>query len=127
MPFNREKFLFYLFAAVLAVNASIFGFGLYSCSKLPNPKSTCPDLGQRFDAFSEKTLAAVLGLIAGAGVFGASKSRKPETKKSFQPSVGAVTPANAIPVTPNSADADVSAGSGPDDFERRRRRKNDKE
>ena len=28
-PFNRERFLFYLLGAVLAVNAVFFGFGLF--------------------------------------------------------------------------------------------------
>ena len=67
MPFNRERFLFYLLGAVLAVNALFFGFGLVACSISNEPTKTCPDIGTRFDNYSEKALAAVLGLIAGAG------------------------------------------------------------
>ena len=66
-PFNRERFLFYLLGAVLSVNALFFGFGLFACSRSDNPAKTCPDVGTRFDNYSEKALAAVLGLIAGAG------------------------------------------------------------
>jgi hypothetical protein len=69
MQFNRERFLFYLLASVMAVNALFFAFGLFSCSKANNPKEQCPKLGERFDNYSEKALAAVLGLIAGAGAF----------------------------------------------------------
>ena len=66
-PFNRERFLFYLLGAVLAVNAVFFGFGLFACSRSDDPSKTCPNIGARFDNYSEKALAAVLGLIAGAG------------------------------------------------------------
>ena len=66
-PFNRERFLFYLLGAVLAVNAVFFGFGLFACSRSDDPATTCPNIGARFDNYSEKALAAVLGLIAGAG------------------------------------------------------------
>ena len=66
-PFNRERFLFYLLGAVLAVNAVFFGFGLFACSRSEDPAKTCPNIGARFDNYSEKALAAVLGLIAGAG------------------------------------------------------------
>ena len=66
-PFNRERFLFYLLGAVLAVNAVFFGFGLFACSRSDDPSKTCPNIGSRFDNYSEKALAAVLGLIAGAG------------------------------------------------------------
>ena len=66
-PFNRERFLFYMLGAVLSVNALFFGFGLFSCSRSNDPTKTCPDIGARFDNYSEKALAAVLGLIAGAG------------------------------------------------------------
>ena len=66
-PFNRERFLFYLLGAVLAVNALFFGYGVVMCSRADDPVGTCPNIGQRFDNYSEKALAAVLGLIAGAG------------------------------------------------------------
>ena len=62
-PFNRERFLFYLLGAVLAVNAVFFGFGLFACSRSDDPATTCPNIGARFDNYSEKALAAVLGLM----------------------------------------------------------------
>ena len=76
-PFNRERFLFYLLGAVLAVNALFFGFGLFACSRSEDPTKTCPDIGSRFDNYSEKALASVLGLIAGAGAITLSQ-KKPE-------------------------------------------------
>ena len=72
-PFNRERFLYWLLGAVLGVNALFFGFGLFSCSRADNPKEQCPDIGKRFDNYSEKALAAVLGLIAGAGAVSLSQ------------------------------------------------------
>ncbi|MGI9460591.1 MAG: hypothetical protein ACR2NF_11375 [Pirellulales bacterium] len=73
--FNRERFLFYLLGAVLAVNAFFFGIGLFACSRSKNPAMTCPNIGARFDNYSEKALAAVLGLIAGAGAFTLSQKK----------------------------------------------------
>jgi len=66
-PFNRERFLFLLLAAVMGANALFFAYGLFACSRSEQPHLVCPDLGNRFDNYSEKALAAVLGLIAGAG------------------------------------------------------------
>lgn len=63
--FNRERFLFWLLAGVLGVQALFFGYGLLACSRVPDPSSVCPKIGDRFDAFGERTLAAVLGLVAG--------------------------------------------------------------
>ena len=74
-PFNRERFLFYLLGAVLSVNALFFGFGLVACSISKQPTKTCPDIGTRFDNYSEKALAAVLGLIAGAGAITLSQKK----------------------------------------------------
>ena len=91
-PFNRERFLFYLLSAVLSVNALFFGFGLFACSRSDDPAKTCPDIGTRFDNYSEKALAAVLGLIAGAGAITLSQ-RKPEEPP-------AVIPPKPQPTTP---------------------------
>lgn len=74
-PFNRERFVYWLLGAVLGVNALFFGFGLFSCSRADNPKEQCPEIGKRFDNYSEKALAAVLGLIAGAGAVNLSQRR----------------------------------------------------
>lgn len=66
-PFNRERFLFWMLAGVMGVNALFFAYGLFACSRSDDPAKTCPNIGARFDNYSEKALAAVLGLIAGAG------------------------------------------------------------
>ena len=67
--FNRERFLYWLLGAVLGVNALFFGYGLWACSRSEDPHLVCPDVGTRFDNYSEKALAAVLGLMAGASAF----------------------------------------------------------
>ena len=94
-PFNRERFLFYLLGAVLAVNALFFGFGLFVCSHSGDPASNCPNIGARFDNYSEKALAAVLGLIAGAGAITLTKKRDdpepPATTPKAPPTVPAKT------------------------------------
>ena len=41
--------------------------GCFSAAVARIQVKTCPDIGARFDNYSEKALAAVLGLIAGAG------------------------------------------------------------
>ena len=78
-PFNRERFLFYLLGAVMGVNALFFAYGLFACSRSEQPHLICPNIGSRFDNYSEKALAAVLGLIAGAGAVTLSQ-KKPEDK-----------------------------------------------
>lgn len=65
-PFNRERFVYWLLGAVLGVNALFFGYGLVACSRAEKPSEQCPEIGKRFDDYSEKALAAVLGLMAGA-------------------------------------------------------------
>ena len=89
-PFNRERFLFYLLGAVLAVNALFFGFGLFACSRSDAPASTCPNIGTRFDNYSEKALAAVLGLIAGAGAI--TLTQRSQTSSSDDRDVSASQP-----------------------------------
>ena len=89
-PFNRERFLFYLLGAVLAVNALFFGYGIILCSRSKNPVATCPELGNRFDSYSEKALAAVLGLIAGAGAITLSQ-KKPDPPRSNSPGTASGT------------------------------------
>lgn len=114
--FNRERFLFWLLASVLAVNAAFFGIALVRCGQFPNPQEICPNIGKRFDTFSERTLAAVLGLIAGSAAVGAAVSRRKADNEE---------PANAQPVSPDSATGDEPAGKGPDGSGTRRRRPND--
>ena len=96
-PFNRERFLFWLLAVVLGYQALFFGFALYRCGMLANGNGNpCPEIGARFDSFSERTLAAVLGLIAGGAAIGSlANKKKPEREE----------PQNRpAPKTPNKAD-----------------------
>ena len=91
--FNRERFLFYLLGAVLAVNALFFGFGLFACSRSDDPVSTCTNIGARFDNYSEKALAAVLGLIAGAGAVTFTQRRDDPEPPSATPKASPTGPA----------------------------------
>ena len=94
-PFNRERFLFWMLAAVMSANATFFAYGLFACSRSAQPHLVCPDLGNRFDNYSEKALAAVLGLIAGAGAITLTKKRDdsepPATTPKAPPTVPAKT------------------------------------
>lgn len=83
--FNRERFLFMIFAGLLAYQGTLFGFALISCSKRPNPQVTCPEIGERWDKFLETSTAAVLGLIAGSAVASASTKTDSTEKKSAEP------------------------------------------
>ena len=88
-PFNRERFLFWLLAVVLGYQALFFGFALYRCGMLATGNGNpCPEIGARFDSFSERTLAAVLGLIAGGAAIGlGATQRKPSSSDPDEPSV----------------------------------------
>ena len=106
-PFNRERFLFLLLASVLAVNSAFFAIALVRCGQFPNPQEICPNIGKRFDTFSERTMAAVLGLIAGSAAVGGAAAlsrRKPEDEETV----------NAKPVPPNSTPGNEPARKGPD-------------
>ena len=95
--FNRERFLFYLLGAVLSVNALFFGFGLVACSISKQPTKTCPDIGTRFDNYSEKALAAVLGLIAGAGAITLTQQKSSAQEKSPTPPTQPISPPKPPP------------------------------
>ena len=106
-PFNRERFLFYLLGAVLSVNALFFGFGLFACSRSDDPAKTCPDIGTRFDNYSEKALAAVLGLIAGAGAISLTQRQASSLGDRDEPSA-LQPPQPPLPPSPESS-SEVSA------------------
>ena len=118
--FNRERFLFWLLAAVLGVNASFFAYGLIACSMTSDPTKTCPEIGTRFDNFSEKSTAAVLGLIAGAGITAVATKRK-DGNEGATPNVLS----NAQPIPPDPASADAGIRPGQDEAGRKRRGKDD--
>lgn len=76
-PFNREKFLLFLLAGLLAWQAAIFSYGVVLCSRVAqeNIGVVCPEIGSRFDKFVQTTLGAVLGLLAGAAAVSTSQRR----------------------------------------------------
>ena len=100
-PFNRERFLFYLLGAVLFVNALFFGFGLFACSRSGDPSKTCPNIGARFDNYSEKALAAVLGLIAGASAI--TLSQRSSSLDDRDESLASRLPQPPLPPSPESS------------------------
>ena len=69
-PFNRESFLLWVFAGLLAWQAGLFTFATVKCSGL-DPDDyihVCPKLGERYESFVQTTLGAVLGLLAGKAI-----------------------------------------------------------
>lgn len=74
-PFNRERFLFFLFAGLLTYQGTIFAFGMVHCFQDGSIKQVCPEIGERWDSFTENTTAAVLGLIAGSAAVAASQAQ----------------------------------------------------
>ena len=71
--------MFWMLAAVMSANATFFAYGLFACSRSEQPHLVCPNLGNRFDNYSEKALAAVLGLIAGAGAITLTQKKEDKT------------------------------------------------
>ena len=68
-PFNREKFLLWLLAALLGWQASIFTYATVKCASVRQPmtmQDTCPNLAENYSKFVQVTLGAVLGLLAGS-------------------------------------------------------------
>ena len=81
-PFNREKFLLYMLAGLLAWQAAIFSYGVVLCSRVVPQTDVgvvCPEIGSRFDKFVQTTLGAVLGLLAGAAAISSSNQRNSST------------------------------------------------
>ena len=75
---KREAFLLWLLAGLLAWQAAIFTLGVFFCGRitpLESIKTVCPEIGTRFDNFSQTSLGAVLGLIGGAAVFSSTQNR----------------------------------------------------
>ena len=91
-PFNRERFLFWMLAGVMSVNALFFAYGLFACSRSEDPHLICPNIGTRFDNYSEKALAAVLGLIAGASAVTLTQKKAEPEEKQPQPKKPDKTP-----------------------------------
>ena len=83
--FNRERFLFLLFAGLLTYQATLFGFALVKCSTYDKPREHCPEIGSRWDKFMETTTAAVLGLIAGSAAIAATSRSASNSKEDEEP------------------------------------------
>ena len=66
--FNRERFLMWVFAALLTWQAGLFTYGTVKCTGAKNPLESCPQLGERYEKFVNTSLGAVLGLLGGAAV-----------------------------------------------------------
>lgn len=64
-PFNREKFLFWLLAAVFLWQAAIFTFGVVMCFNNGGLKN-CPEIGARYENTVNVMVATTLALL-GAG------------------------------------------------------------
>ena len=80
--FNRERYLYYLLGAVLAYQGLLFGYGLIKCtSPGAAPNGGCPNIGDRFEKFSQSTTGAVLGLLAGSALSSSSSSGTSAKKK----------------------------------------------
>ena len=101
--FNRERFLFWMLAGVLAYQGLLFGYGLVRCANANVPPEqigkVCPEIGDRFDAFSDRTLAAVMGLIAG-GV--AVKTLKKASASDDRDVSASPLPPQPLPPSPES-------------------------
>ena len=65
-PFNREKFLLWLLAALLGWQASLFTYGTVMCANVKSPqtvKTACPDLADNYNKFVQTTLGLCLAFL----------------------------------------------------------------
>ena len=101
-PFNRERFLLLLLAALLGWQAAIFSYGVFMCSRVSPQENigvVCPEIGSRFDKFVQTTLGAVLGLLAGAAAISTTQR---QTSSSGDRDVSA-----SVPPQPSKVQASV--------------------
>ena len=71
-PFNREKFLLYMLAAIFAWQAALFTFGAVKCFG-SGGKEACPNLGDRYENTVGIMVATTLALIGAGAVAGATQ------------------------------------------------------
>jgi len=89
-PFNREKFLLLLLASIFAYQASVFTFGVWSCTRvMPKTaiKEVCPDLGTRYDQTFSVMIATTLALLTGGAAVNFSQRRSSSSNDSDEPPV----------------------------------------
>ena len=76
-PFNREKFLLWMLAGLLAWQCSLFTYGTVMCANVKQPltiRDTCPDLADNYSKFVQVSLGALLGLLAGNSMTNSRRS-----------------------------------------------------
>jgi len=67
----KERFLLYMLAAIFTYQATVFGFGLYQCSRVrPSQAITtvCPEIGKRYDQTFSLMIATTLALLTGNAI-----------------------------------------------------------
>ena len=97
-PFNREKFLLWLLAALLGWQASIFTYATVKCASVKQPmtmQDTCPNLAENYSKFVQVTLGAVLGLLAGSVT-----QRQASFSGNRDESLASQAPVKPQPITP---------------------------
>ena len=73
-PFDREKFLFRMLAAIFLVEAGFLAFAFVKCSTpipgqpIPLVNERCPKLGERSETLFIAAITTTLSLLTGAGV-----------------------------------------------------------
>ena len=63
MPFNRDRFLFRMLAAIFIVEVGFLAVGWWHCMK---PGATCEDLGDRSEKIFNVAIATTLSLMVGS-------------------------------------------------------------
>lgn len=86
-PFNRERFLFYLLAAIFAWQAALFTGSVIGCFRQGGLR-TCPEIGNRYENTVNVMVATTLALLTGGAVVSATQ-RKPSAS---DPDVSASPP-----------------------------------
>ena len=113
-PFNREKFLLILLSSIFAYQASIFAFGVWSCTRVTPKtaiKQVCPELGQRFDQTFSVMIATTLALLTSSAAVNLT-----QRKQSSEDAVTRVTAADRVTRVTQDAPTKKPRDSGPKTF-----------
>ena len=108
MPFNREKFLFFMLAGIFIWQAALFSWGAKECFKAGG-LSACPELGRRYENTTNLMVATVLALL-GAGAVASATQRRPSSDDPGDASVSDRPPSR--PVAPSASRSPVPSRSG---------------
>ena len=79
-PFNREKFLLLMLAAIFVWQAALFTFGTISCFRAGGIEA-CPNLGDRYENTVGIMIATTLALLGAGAVASAASKKEEEPKK----------------------------------------------